>query len=99
MGRLYAALLSLLKPENIKKFLKDTLLKAAIKKFVISGGLKGMLISFVVEELVEEADEHLIEPFFRKLNFYNDTIDGETIYKKVQNAEDRDDWRVAVRNS
>ena len=99
VGWLYVALRSLFSPENIKKFLKDSLMKAAIKKFVVSGGLKGMLISFVVEELVEEADEHLIEPFFRKMNLFKDIVDGEVIYKRVENAENRDDWRDAVRDS
>jgi len=74
-------------------------MKAAIKKFIISGGLKGIIATFVIEHLIEKADDHLIEPLFRKLGFIEDSLEGKAIYKRIEDAENRDDWRDAVRDS
>lgn len=97
----------------MKKFLKDAwaglkpallnwLEKASIKfilkKLAIAGGFKAWLITFVVGELIEEADEHLIEPAFRKVGFIIEVHEGKKTYAKLINAEDRDTWRDVVRD-
>ena len=58
----------------------------------ISGGLKAWLVTFLVGELLDEADEHLIEPAFRAVGYVSDTLEGAKIYKKVDNAKDVDEW-------
>ena len=72
--------------------LKQASVKALLKKLVVSGGLKTWLITFVVGELVEEADEHLIEPAFVLIGFEADKLDGAKVYKKVNNAKDVNEW-------
>lgn len=75
-------------------FLKKKAVKAVLKKFVITGGLKAWLITFVVEELVEEADEKIIEPVFRKIGYIGDSLNGKLIYRKaVEVSNHRDQWR------
>lgn len=82
--------------ERLFLILKEKVTKAILKKLVISGGLKGWLVSFVIEEILEEVDEHLIEPAFRKIGYGIDVHKGKKIYKRIENAEDRDDWRDVV---
>ena len=41
--------------------LKGAAVKAVLKKFLVSGGIKGWLISFIVEEAFEEFAEHLLK--------------------------------------
>jgi len=80
----------------VKKLLVETLEKQAIKlilkKLVITGGLKGWLVSFVVGELMDETDDILIKPLFRKINFVADVINGRKVYREIDDAENSDDW-------
>ena len=82
-ARFQAALVNFIQKESIR---------LVLKKLVINGGLKGWLITFVVTELVEEIDEHLIEPAFVVIGFHADRLDGATVYKKVDNAKDVKEW-------
>lgn len=86
-GSVKAALLNWLKKQSVK---------AVLKKLAITGGIKGWLIAFVIEELIEEVDERLIEPAIRKIGYKADVYKGSKIYRRVSNAEDVDDWRDAV---
>ena len=85
--------------EKLLKYLEEKAIKAVLKKFLIVGGLKAWLITFVVEHLIGKADQHLIEPAFRKVGFIKDSLEGKAIYKRIEDAENRDDWRDAVRDS
>lgn len=78
--------------QYILQQLEKNAVKILIKKFLISGGFKGWLVKFVVEELVEEVDEHLLEPAFQIVGYHADTLEGAKIYKKVQDAETVNDW-------
>ena len=78
---------------GLLKYLEKNAVKFALKKLAIVGGFKAWLIAFVVGELIEEADEHLIEPAFRKVGYLLEVVDGKRIYKRIENAQDRDDWR------
>lgn len=95
-GRLLAAFLNYFKSDNLLKVLEEKLVKAAFKKLIISGGLKGWLVKFVIGELVEEADEHLIEPLLRNINLLKDSSDGSKVFGRIHNAETRDEWRDAA---
>lgn len=96
----FQAILSYLSSTSVKErlvaMIKKEAVKGVLKKLAITGGFKAWLITFVVEELVEEADEHLIEPAFRKIGFLKDRGDGAQVYRKVVNAQNRDDWRDSV---
>lgn len=96
LARLIDGLFSSFTKEKLLKFLEEKAIKAVLKKFIISGGIKGWIISFVIGEIIEEVDEHLLEPAFRKIGFIADRIEGKTIYKRVENAENRDEWRDSV---
>lgn len=97
---LYVSLLNFFKnkftKEQILKTLEEKAVKSVLKKLLIVGGWKAWVVKFVVGELIEEADEHLIEPAFRKIGFIKDSLEGKAIYKKVQNAKDVDDWRDTI---
>jgi hypothetical protein len=78
--------------DALVKLLEREASKFILKKLLISGGVKAWLLSFIVSELIEEADEHLIEPAFRALGYQADKLEGAKIYKKVENANDVNEW-------
>lgn len=96
LGRLIDALFSVQMKEALMNQLEKLAVKAILKKFVVVGGFRAWLIKFVVGELIEEADEKLIEPAFRKIGFVGDVAEGKKIYRKVSNAQDVDDWRDSI---
>lgn len=73
-------------------FLEQEAVKFALKKLAIAGGFKAWLITFVVGELVEEGDEHLIEPAFRAVGYQEDKVDGAKVFRKVNNAQSVNQW-------
>lgn len=83
---------SLLSTENIKKFLKEKAVKAILKKFLISGGIKVWIVNFVVTELIEEADEHLWEPMMQNFGYAKSVRKGKAYYAKKASSKDLDDW-------
>jgi len=95
-GRLIDALTSKPFQDYLVDLLERQTIKAVLKKLAITGGFKAWLISFVIGELIEEADEHIIEPLFQKLGFIGDSLDGKKIYKKITEAEDPTDWRDTI---
>lgn len=100
-GSVKAALTYYLKTlkDKLPSILQKKITRTILKKLAISGGIKGWLIGFVVGELIEKGDEYLIEPAFRKIGYYIEVIDGTKVYKRIENAQDRDDWRDAVRDA
>lgn len=95
-GRLVAALTTATNRNYLLDFLQKNAIKMLIKNFAIAGGIKAWLITFVVDHLIDEADEHLIEPAFRAVGYIGDTLDGAKVYKKIKNAEDVETWVDAV---
>ena len=87
-GALSSAFLDILNREGIKFLLK--------KLAWSSGGFRGWLVKFVVEEVVEYGDEKLLEPAFRIVGYGLEVVDGKKIYRKVINAQDIDDWSDSV---
>lgn len=96
LNKLLGGLLALLNSEKVQKailaFLEKEAVKFILKKVVITGGFKIWLITWVVGELVEETDERLIEPAFRKVGFAEDHLDGARVFRKVDNAQNVNDW-------
>tara|TARA_R110000764_G_scaffold144421_1_gene232212 strand:- start:55 stop:375 length:321 start_codon:yes stop_codon:yes gene_type:complete len=78
--------------DALVKLLEREASRFILKKLLISGGVKAWLLSFIVSELIEEADEHLIEPAFRALGYQADKLEGAKIFKKVDNASDVKEW-------
>jgi hypothetical protein len=66
--------------------------KFILKKIFVGGGLKAWLAIFLAEEVLEFGDDKLIEPAFRAVGYVGDTLGGATVYKKVDNAKDVDEW-------
>lgn len=94
-GKVKDFILSQAFQNKIVDFLKDKLVKLALKKILgsaVMGGFKAWLIKFVVTEVVEKSDEYIIEPLFQKLGFYLDRQEGKTIYRRLEDAQTDDDW-------
>ena len=81
------------------KWLEKEGVKLVLKKLAIAGGFKAWIIAWVVGELIEEADERIVEPLLRKLGYIEEVRNGTKIYKRIENAQDVDDWRDAVRDA
>ncbi len=87
-GALSSAFINLLNKEGVKFVLK--------KLAWSSTGFRGWLVKFVVEEVVEYADEKVLEPAFRRVGYVLEIHEGKKIYRKVINAQDISDWNDAV---
>ena len=88
--------------ERILKFLKEKAVESLFKKIlggIAMGGIKGWLVRFVITEVMEEVEDELVEPLLRKIGLVKDIHEGKTIYKRVEDAENRDDWRDSVRDT
>lgn len=79
-------------------FVKKEAVKLALKKLAITGGIKGWLVQFAVNHLIEAGDEYILEPLMVKMGYKRAVNEGKEVYEKVINAEDRDDWRNASRD-
>ena len=92
----WASITEALSSDHIKNiivfFLEKQAVKVVLKKLLITGGFKAWIITFVVKELIEEMDEHLIEPAFRKVGYVSDKLEGAKVYKRVNNAKNVEDW-------
>ena len=60
------------------------------------GGFKAWAIRFVVEHLYDEVAKPLILLSFRKVGYVYHVEKGKHILRKIENAQDRDDWRTSV---
>lgn len=92
-GRLKTALISWLKSKAVTMALKKILGSA------MAGGFKGWLVKYIVTELFEELAEPVIKYAFRKVGYIYEVKKGEHILRRIENAENRDDWRDAVRDA
>lgn len=99
VGRFIDALLSYFTADKILKYIEEKAVKAVFKKLIITGGFKGWVIKFVIGELVEEADEKMLEPLLRNINLLGDRADGTKVFGRIHNAETRDEWRDAARDA
>lgn len=86
------------KPSLVKLFTTEAV-KIVLKRMAIVGGIKGWLVSFVIGELIEEADEKLLDPLMVKLGYKAEEKEGAKIYKKMVEAKSPDEWRDIVRDS
>lgn len=93
---------SIFTKERVIAFLKGHAVKFALKKILGSGmvvGLKGWAIKYIVTELFEEVAEPIIKYTFRKINYEWEVKKGEHILRRIEGAENIDDWRDAVTKS
>jgi len=82
--------------------LKERAIKFALKKIfgtVALGGPLGWLVTYILEEIWEEYPEQALKFIFRKLGYVSHVVEGKIIYEKIEDAENRDDWRDIVRES
>ena len=98
---LIEAVLIFFNKERILKFLKEKATKKIIIKLfgtAAMGGIKGWLISFVVNELIEEVEEHVVDPLIRKTYLIVDSVEGKTVYKRVKHAKSNSEWRDRIKS-
>ena len=74
--------------DAIIKQLKGAAVKAVLKRFLISGGIKGWLISFIVEEAFEEIAEPILKAVGRKIGYVIDRVEGSIVINKIEEARD-----------
>ena len=89
------------KPALIK-FLKQKAVKLTLKKVLgnaLAGGVKGWLVKYIVTELFDEVAKPIIQGAFEYIGYRWEVKNGEHVLRKIENAETRDDWRDAVRDS
>lgn len=102
MKKIWASFLEVLSSPQVRNKLLDFLNTKGIKYLVVSvlklSGIKAWLLTLLAEEVIEEADEHLIEPMFRRIGYYGDRLQGATIYAKVNDAQSVRDWLNTVRD-
>ena len=77
----------------IVKWSKNQGVKLLLKKLAISGGIKGWLVTFVANHLIEAGDEYILEPVLVKLGYRKEVKDGIKTWKKLVSSQDVDDWR------
>lgn len=97
----FTAFLEWAKPALVK-FLKDKAIKTALKKLLgnaMAGGIKGWIVKYVVTELYDEVAKPIIQGAFEYLGYKYEVRNGEHVLRKIEDAENRDDWRDAVRDS
>lgn len=84
---------------SILAFLKKQITKNLLKRLAITGGIKAWLVAFVIGELIEASDEYIIEPLLLKLGYKKEVYKGSRIYRRIENAQDVDEWRDSVRDA
>lgn len=95
LASLWGAIYTFLKTDKVKELLKLEFRKLLLKllKKQALGGVRGWILSFVAEELAEDAVKYIINPILRKGNYVLEIKDGSHIVKKMEDATDYDDWR------
>jgi len=81
------------------KFLKSKGIKFLLKKLFIVGGFEVWIVTYILEELFDEFAKPFMEHYFRKHNLRYNIQDGEHKLERIENAENDNDWRDAVRDS
>lgn len=95
-----AAVLAALSKPQVQDKLVEALRTAVVEKLIVGvlklSGIKAWLLTLLADKVIDEADEHLVEPLFREIGYTGDVLQGAVIYKKVKNAQDVDDWLDSV---
>lgn len=79
--------------------LKGKAVKLALKKILgsaVAGGFKAWIIKFIVTELFEEVAEPIIKLGFRKTGYLVDKAGGHYTLRRIENAQNNDDWYDAA---
>jgi len=82
--------------DKLIEHLKGKAVKLALKKILgsaMAGGFKAWLVKYIVTELFEEIAQPVINYGFRKFGYQVEVYHGKKLLKKIQNAENDDDWR------
>ena len=96
MNKALSVLLKILAKPQIQNKIISLLNTKAVEYFTANlfklSGFKSWIITLLIHRVIEEGDEHLIEPAFRKIGYAGDYLEGARIYKKVKDANDVDEW-------
>lgn len=95
-GTLLGVLSSPLVQDKLLAIAKTKAVEAITVNLLKATGFKAWIVNLIIERVIEEGDEHLIEPAFRKVGYAGDYLEGAKIYKKVRDAKDVDEWLNAV---
>lgn len=88
--------------DKLIHFAKEYLIKFAFQKIigkVAFSGIKGKILKFIMVELFEELGQPLIESSFEALGYSYKYEDGKHVLNKVEDAENADNWRDAIKDS
>jgi len=91
---MFSRIVQALKPALIN-FLRKKAVKVALKKILgatAAGGIYGWIIAYVVEELYDEVAKPIIQLAFRKVGYLYEVKQGEHVLRKIQQADNVDDW-------
>lgn len=83
----------------ISTWIKDALVKKALKAFLGTAagvGFKAWLVTFVIEEIYEEAAEPVLKRAGRRAIFEFDEAKGRYEFKKFENAKSADDFDSSI---
>lgn len=98
MASLLEAISSPQVQDKLISFLRTKLIENFIVSVLKLSGFKYWIVSLLADKVIEESDEHIIEPLFREIGYQSDVLKGAVIYKKVKNAEDLNSWLNSVRD-
>lgn len=65
----------------------------------MAGGVKGFIIKYIVTELYDEVAKPIIQTAFEFIGYKYEVKRGEHVLRKIENAENVDEWRDSVRDS
>lgn len=89
--------------EAILAFLKEKLVKLALKKIfgtaLKAASFKVWLVTFILTHLYEDLGEPVVKAGIRKVGYAYDYVDGTVVLKKIEGAENADDWRNSIGNA
>lgn len=94
LGGILAALKGFFTKERVIAFLKEKVIKWAIKRLLgaaAKGGFSGWIVGIVVGELFDNIAEPHIKGLFNNLGYAADKLEGEIKFKELQNARNDHD--------
>lgn len=100
--KLMASILEAISSQSVQNkiisFLRNNVIEAFIVSVLKLSGFKYWIVGLLADKIIDESDEHIIEPLFREMGYQSDVLKGAVIYKKVKNAEDLNAWLDSVRD-
>lgn len=96
MASLLGAISSPFVQDKIISFLRNKLIENFIVSVLKLSGFKYWIVGLLADKIIEKGDEKLIEPLFQEIGFEADVLDGATIFRRVDEAENRDEWLDSV---